>query len=99
MIIGKYIKGSLIYIVGDNLSSHGLVDFCRFCVITRDEFYAENGACKMYEPRTIDEYNTSLQMIENTDFKGIKFKSIFNELQHDYHVCLPGLPPCLGHVC
>ncbi len=27
---------------------------------------------------------------------GIKFESIFNELTY-FHVCEPGLPPCLGH--
>ncbi len=27
---------------------------------------------------------------------GIKFDSIFNELTY-FHVCEPGLPPCLGH--
>ena len=29
-------------------------------------------------------------------YQGIKFNSIYNELQF-YHVCNPGLPPCLGH--
>lgn len=28
--------------------------------------------------------------------KGIKYNSAFNQLNF-YHVCLPGLPPCLGH--
>lgn len=27
---------------------------------------------------------------------GVKKDSVFNSLQH-YHVCQPGLPPCLGH--
>lgn len=26
----------------------------------------------------------------------LKFDSLFNELSH-YHVCQPGLPPCIGH--
>ena len=30
------------------------------------------------------------------DVQGIKFRSVFNSLKH-YDVCLPGLPPCLGH--
>lgn len=28
--------------------------------------------------------------------KVIKFNSVFNQLNF-YHVCLTGLPPCLGH--
>ncbi|KAI4899943.1 hypothetical protein NFI96_032087 [Prochilodus magdalenae] len=27
---------------------------------------------------------------------GVKFDSVFNSLEH-FHVCQPGLPPCLGH--
>lgn len=27
---------------------------------------------------------------------GIKFDSLFNELSY-FHVCQPGLPPCIGH--
>ncbi len=27
---------------------------------------------------------------------GVKFDSVFNQLKY-YHVCQPGLPPCLGH--
>lgn len=29
-------------------------------------------------------------------YQGIKFSSIFNELEH-FHICAPGLPPCIGH--
>ena len=32
----------------------------------------------------------------NEHQEGIKFNSIFNNLKH-FHVCSPGLPPCLGH--
>ena len=32
----------------------------------------------------------------DTPYEGIKFESIFNQLQF-FHVCNPGLPPCLGH--
>lgn len=27
---------------------------------------------------------------------GVKFDSVFNQLKY-FHVCQPGLPPCLGH--
>lgn len=34
--------------------------------------------------------------MELSNCGGIKFDSIFNELTY-FHVCEPGLPPCLGH--
>lgn len=30
------------------------------------------------------------------DYKGIKVNTVFNALK-SFHVCHPGLPPCLGH--
>ena len=33
---------------------------------------------------------------DSEEAHGIKFNSIFNHLTY-YHVCQPGLPPCLGH--
>jgi hypothetical protein len=50
--------------------------------------------------RSPDNNNADLQNLESNpdlnNYKGIKFNSIFNELKY-YHVCNPGLPPCLGH--
>lgn len=103
----KVVKGSLIFITGDNLGSHGLGGFienfslakyfCRFCDISREEFEQENGESKYGEWRTVQSYNEALEKKgRNNDYKGIKFDSIFNELQN-YHVCSSGLPPCIGH--
>jgi len=59
-INGKFIKGSLVFVVGDNLGSHGLGGFtenfstsqylCRFCLATKDEFNREDGAYKHILP-------------------------------------------------
>lgn len=35
-------------------------------------------------------------LLKSTEVKGIKLRSVFNDLP-DFHVCQPGLPPCLGH--
>lgn len=29
-------------------------------------------------------------------YKGVKSNSVLNNLEH-FHVCNPGLPPCIGH--
>ena len=52
-----------------------------------------------YELRTRDSYNKALGTIKEnglTDYQGIKFNSVFNELK-TFHVCNPGLDICLGH--
>ena len=66
-INSKFVKGSLVYIAGDNLGSHGLGGFtenfstakymCRFCLVTKDEFNSEGGCCKFYLTRTVESYN------------------------------------------
>jgi hypothetical protein len=104
-----YLKGSVICISGDNLGSHyigGFVEnfsstshFCRYCLITRSEF-AGNPTVNFTQERTSESYNAAVQHMQvNPDiriYQGIKWNSIFNELQH-FNVCQPGLPPCLGH--
>ena len=103
----KYLKGSVVCISGDNLGSHGLSGFmenfstakywCRFCTITKDEFHSENYFLKICKSRSVDSYKEALRNKgTKNDYEGIKFNSKFNELKY-YHVCLPGLPPCLGH--
>jgi len=37
-----------------------------------------------------------LEAEPDTETFGIKFQSVFNDFRN-YHVCNPGLPPCLGH--
>lgn len=110
IIIGsEIIKGSLAFVCGDNLGSHALGGFtenfssvrymCRFCLISREEFEFSGGAAGSYPERTINSYNTALQELENTlddNYEGGKFHSVFNKLSN-YHICDPGIPPCLGH--
>jgi hypothetical protein len=65
-----HFKGSVICISGENLGSHyigGFVEnlastphFCRYCLITRDEF-AENPTGNLAEERTSESYNAAVQ--------------------------------------
>lgn len=100
------VRGTLYCIAGDNLGSHcigGLSEnfsssqyFCRYCLVTRNEFQSDDpNVCGPL--RTIDKYNSALEHLQNEDVpEGVKFDSVFNSLHH-FHVCQPGLPPCLGH--
>lgn len=115
----RTLKGSLVFITGDNLGSHSLggfsenfsttKHFCRYCLVTKDLFNGDKGEFKSYDVRTVESYKKVILQINRRKHRyhkkskdnpllidGIKFNSIFNELQY-YHVCLPGLPPCLGH--
>jgi len=103
---GETVKGSVIAITGDNLGSHSIggftenfsksTHFCRYCVIDRESF--KTDPTKSGAKRTIESYKNSVaQIASNTEMtNGIKFDSVFNQLKY-YHVCQPGLPPCLGH--
>ncbi|CAN7999366.1 unnamed protein product, partial [Ixodes hexagonus] len=95
----------LAFICGDNLGSHGIGGFvenfsrasyfCRYCVITREEFRNNRPA----ELRTVSSYNeavTRAKESEEVDYMGVKHDSPFNKLS-TFHVCPSGLPPCLGH--
>lgn len=104
---GEFIKGSLVFIAGDNLGSHalgGFVEnfstsshFCRYCLVTLKKFHQEKSELKVYMPRTVASYKNALKNIsKDGHYKGVKFNSVFNQLQH-FHVCSPGLPPCLAH--
>lgn len=92
-------------IAGDNLGSHGIGGFnenftscyfCRYCEVTRDEFKKEPNLCG--RQRTADSYDAAVAALseESRDVKGIKLRSVFNDVP-SFHVCQPGLPPCLGH--
>ncbi|XP_067217409.1 uncharacterized protein [Linepithema humile] len=107
------VKGSLVFITGDNLGSHtlgGFVDnfsrsiyFCRYCDLNRYAFFDEDGECKTFERRTVDSYRNCLTKVKvNAETKEITpYHGIkFNSVFNDllyYHVCNAGLPPCLGH--
>jgi hypothetical protein len=101
------LKGTLLAIAGDNLGSHNIggfmenfsksTYFCRYCIIDRNSFLID--PTKTGEKRTVDNYQRVTADLENglaDNSYGIKFGSIFNTLEH-FHVCKPGLPPCLGH--
>lgn len=101
-------KGTLCAIAGDNLGSHNIggftenfsksSHFCRYCEIERGAFLTDPLA--KGPDRTPQSYQRHVEAqshnAEPRDCGGVKFDSIFNELTH-FHVCQPGLPPCLGH--
>lgn len=59
----QFIKGSLVFITGDNLGSRGLGGFtenfstsqyfCRYCLITKKSFESDGGVFETYPVRTI----------------------------------------------
>ncbi|XP_028416452.1 uncharacterized protein LOC114540531 [Dendronephthya gigantea] len=105
----EYIRGTVTMILGDNLGSHSIGGFvenfssspyvCRFCLMETKNIQL-GDIFDTFSQRSPDNYNANLQNVESNpdlgNYKGIKFNSIFNELKY-YHVCNPGLPPCLGH--
>lgn len=92
------LKGALVAISGDNLESHFSRSkyFCRYCLIDRDTFQKQPE--KVGPKRTIENYRESVEQLggDQALVNRIKFDSVFNNLKH-FHVCSPGLPPCLGH--
>ncbi|KAK6186387.1 hypothetical protein SNE40_008431 [Patella caerulea] len=102
-----FVKANLLCLVGDNLGSHwigGFVTnfgnakyFCRFCCVNRD-LWVNNHY--VYAPlRNRQSYTQSIHNIENNDLlhdMGIKSECLFHNLL-GFHVCNPGLPPCIGH--
>ena len=105
----EFVQGTIAMFLGDNLGSHSIGGFlenfsacvhvCRFCMITMEDIRLGN-VHENFERRSPDNYNESLAELERNpelnNFKGVKFDSVFNNLQY-CHVCYPGLPPCLGH--
>lgn len=99
------IKGTLLAVLGDNLGSHQIGGFtesfsketyvCRFCYKLGCAYqYNET-----FKPRTVNSYTSDVDFALVTDQKnylGVKSESVLN-LVHNFHVCNPGLPPCLAH--
>lgn len=107
MADGQVWKGTVGAIIGDNLGSHAIggftenfstrTYFCRFCFVQRNQFLLTPQA--KVSRRTEESYEANIRNIGADNFvssRGIKFDSVFNRLDF-YHVCQPGLPPCLGH--
>ncbi|KAG1673610.1 Zinc finger protein ZXDC [Nymphon striatum] len=74
---------------------------CWYCLVTHGDF-AENPN-NSGELRTIENYKRALDQLQTArnppnanHVQGIKFNSLFNEMDF-FHVCPTGLPPCLGH--
>ena len=105
-INGGVIKSRLLCILGDNLGSHWLGGFttnfsgnsyiCRYCLVQRTN--NKQSLLQTAALRTPENYdNAANSLNENTlSCQGVVRQSPFNSLTH-YHVCMPGLPPCLGH--
>ncbi len=99
---GNVYKGALCAIAGDNLGSYNIEyfskssHFCRYCEITRDELKADplNQGNECTKQSYSDHVQTSDG--QSSSSGGVKFNSLFNTLTY-FHVCQPGLPPCLGH--
>ena len=98
-VSGNAIKGAVLAITGDNLGSHSIGGFvesfssqysCRYCTISKDHFFHHPDSLE--QKRNPDSHETHLQ----DGSLGVKFDSPFNAL-HFFHVCNPGLPPCIAH--
>lgn len=105
----EFLQGSIFAILGDNLGSHCIGGFmenfssshyhCRYCCVHKNDMFTDNMSYTIGEIRTKEKRTEILEFIDENevaDYKGVKFNSLFNELQH-YNVCQPGLPPCIGH--
>ena len=96
--------------LGSNVNSGFVESFssnikywCQFCLLKSNVFYED--PCAVGPKRTKENYNLALEEMDNGDnqlnnVRGVKEDSPFNTLEH-FHVCMPvcmpGLPPCLGH--
>ncbi|KAK3517984.1 hypothetical protein QTP70_029095, partial [Hemibagrus guttatus] len=66
------------------------------CEISREEFDVD--PLIQGNKRTVQSYSDHVQASDgqSSSSGGVKFDSLFNTLTY-FHVCQPGLPPCLGH--
>lgn len=106
MIQGNNIKGSLVAVVGDNLGSHQLggfsenfrtnTFFCRYCYESDFDTNLIDGSNIQYRDNISHKSDTYIAEATNETYKGVKAKSILNDLTY-FQVCNPGLPPCIAH--
>jgi len=97
----------LVCTLGDNLGSHWLGGFstnfssnryiCRYCLVEKKKNDA-GSLCKVAELRNPQNYDRAVTNAQHTGHPsdGVVRKSVLNDLTF-YNVCMPGLPPCLGH--
>lgn len=104
---GEYFEVRVFCISSDNLGAHFIAGFkqnfstsdffCRYCLITRTDFSTQDYPILSGSPRTEFSYDLAVLELQNENsFEGILYSSLFNKLKH-FHVCRPGLPPCIGH--
>lgn len=98
------LKGSLLAVAGDNLGSHQIGGylqnfsmnnyFCRVCYKNDGSF----GDKEEFVYRTAQSYSDDVDFVLSTGdfYRGVKSNSVLNDLNF-FHVCNPGLPPCLAH--
>lgn len=99
---GEIIKGILIAVICDNLGAHQIggfvqsfntnVYFCRFCEI--NNFNNLDYVTKFRSPESYD-CDVEIANATETLYHGVKSQSPLN--YSSFHVCNPGLPPCIGH--
>jgi len=96
----------LISVLGDNLGSHWIGGFstnfsnnlcpCRYCLVIKKPDCVDSLSFTA-EIRTPDNYNADVDAASNNAFShNVIQQSVLNDLKF-FHVCLPGLPHCLGH--
>lgn len=103
---GHVVRATVLSIVGDNLGSHCIGGYtenfstslycCRYCLVPKDKL---ENVTQSFPARTVENYKDAVQLLQDSeaaDVNGIKFDSVFNCLKY-FHVCQPGLPPCIGH--
>lgn len=107
VVNGEYFAVQVFCISSDNLGAHFIGGFkqnfstsdyfCRYCLITRTSFNSQVYPMLSDSPRTEFSYDSAVLQLQNeSSFEGILYSSIFNQLKC-FHVCRPGLPPCIGH--
>ena len=98
-------KGSVIVVAADNLGSHeisGFIETFNLSYHFRKTCYVKNyndDLFQKYEFRSKDNYESDTKMVptvRNTHYKGFTQNSPLNDSKY-FHVCNPGLPPCLAH--
>ena len=101
------VKGTVVLITDDNLGQHWVGGFttnftsspyvCRYCEIQGRDFLRHcDFSAPLRNGTSYDNYICMLQQRNENSLCGIKHASVFNKLAF-YHVCQPGLPPCLAH--
>lgn len=104
---GEKLPCVVINMCGDNLGQHFIggyqesftgTYYCRFCEATKKSIQLKPTTTLPF--RTPDEYNVAAAQIDPEDpedsVKGIKKASVLNKIPF-FHVCNPGLAPCIGH--